>query len=90
MKNSGWQTIAAKNDPIEWTGDLNDDCTARWAGLLLRAEEMERNSWWWAVTDLERNIEIGSSNESNQIPKSGKAARSLAEKTAKRYLGGTR
>ena len=36
-----WQVDASKA-PIEWTGDLNDDCMATWSGLMLRAEEMTR------------------------------------------------
>lgn len=42
-------------DRIVWTGDLDDDCTARWCGLTLCAEAMDEDSsgngtdWWWAV-----------------------------------------
>jgi hypothetical protein len=31
------------SQPIIWEWDLNDDCTARWAGLMLRAEWMDKN-----------------------------------------------
>ncbi|MDR6568809.1 hypothetical protein [Chitinophaga ginsengisegetis] len=41
-------------EPIIWTGDLSDDCTAKWAGLMLRAEWMEKNYWWWAVYDMKK------------------------------------
>jgi hypothetical protein len=34
---------------IQWTGDLDDDCTASFDGLLLRAEAMDDYLWWWAV-----------------------------------------
>ncbi len=37
-------------DPIIWIGDLQDDCIARWNGLILRAEWMEKKIWWWAVS----------------------------------------
>ncbi len=52
--------------PIHWTGDLDDDCIARWCGLTLRAECMGCNDddcdgldtckpehgeyWWWEVS----------------------------------------
>ena len=41
------------DSPIIWTSDLNDDRTARWAGLMLRTEEMDDRVWWWAVYDME-------------------------------------
>ena len=33
------------NQPIIWRGDISDDCTAEWAGLMLRAEWMDDNYW---------------------------------------------
>lgn len=71
---------------IVWTGDLDDDCTARWAGLLLRAEWMDGPDWWWAVTDLHHDIEIGSSNSDPRSCTSGNEARTRAEACAKAYL----
>ncbi|TQV87142.1 hypothetical protein [Aliikangiella coralliicola] len=71
---------------IGWFGDLNDDCIARWNGLTLRAEEMERRRWWWAVYD-ENGDTIDDSNE--YYPKefrNGIWARSEAEKVAREYL----
>jgi hypothetical protein len=41
------------NEPVRWHGDLKDDCTARWAGLMLRAEKMNDGDWWWCVYDIE-------------------------------------
>ena len=38
------RALAQETKP-EWTGDLNDDCTAYWAGFILRAEEMDRRRW---------------------------------------------
>jgi hypothetical protein len=81
------QRIAAANHPIEWRGDLNDDCTAEWAGLMLRAEEMEENSWWWAVYDMQRGeMTIDSSNLYDENIIDGQAARARAEKMAKDYI----
>jgi hypothetical protein len=78
----------ATSNPIEWTGDLNDDCTSIWADLMLRAEEMDKQSWWWAVSDqLSGGLEIGSSNRSDDVCRSGAEARGLAEDCARAYLG---
>lgn len=75
------------NVPIIWEGDLNDDCTARWAGLMLRAEEMDDNRWWWCVYDMQNDeIEIDSSNNYHFELKHGKSARHQAEKVAREYL----
>ena len=76
------------SQPIVWTGDLNDDCTAIWAGLMLRAEWMDKDWWWWAVYDMELNeITIDDSNEYDIDFIGGDAARSKAESVAKRYFG---
>ena len=42
------------NKPIVWTDDLEDDCIALWAGLMLRAEWMDEDYWWWAVYDMQK------------------------------------
>lgn len=53
--------------PIIWEGDLNDNCIAKWAGLMLRAEWMDENYWWWCVYDmLDNEKQIDSSNEYEQ------------------------
>lgn len=70
---------------IEWAGDLNDDCRAEWKGLYLHAEEMDRNYWWWAVTNS-RHEQIISSNDTDEIYKNGKVARAAAEKAAESFL----
>ena len=81
------QRIASANHPIEWRGDLDDDCNAEWAGLMLRAEEMEENSWWWAVYDMQRDeATIESSNFYNEKVINGETAREKAEKKAKEYI----
>lgn len=86
MRIADWQRIAAENKGPEWYGDLNDDCSADWAGLFLRAEWMDGNEWWWAVTDKESVTEIASSNR-NPVPcTSGEQARRAAENAARLYL----
>ena len=71
-------------DPMLWTGDLNDDCTAIWRGLMLRAEEMEQGGWWWAVSlDEGRGNEIDSSNNEKVECRSGLEARNRAEECAR-------
>lgn len=73
--------------PVNWTGDLDDDCMANWYGLLLRAELMETNRWWWCVYDmLDNEKQIDSSNEHKEIAKFGDEARKKAEKAARKYL----
>lgn len=74
--------------PIIWTGDLSDDCTAEWAGLMLRAEWMDEDYWWWAVYDMQKEeITIDDSNEYETRFIGGDAARKKAESVAKKYLG---
>jgi len=73
---------------IEWKGNLSDDCTAEWSGLMLRAEWMDEDYWWWAVYDMQKNeITIDDSNEYEERFISGEAAREKAESVAKKYLG---
>ena len=73
--------------PIIWQGDLNDDCTSNWAGLMLRAEWMDEDYWWWSVYDiLENENQIDSSNEYEQKFIGGKVSREKAEEIAKNYL----
>lgn len=74
--------------PIEWYGDLTDDCSARWAGLLLRAEWMDDGIWWWAVYDMSTKdeIQIDASNNYEIRFTSGEEARRAAEQAARMYL----
>lgn len=73
-------------EPVVWQGDLTDDCSANWAGLLLRAECMEQGNWWWAVYDmLQGEQTIDSSIEYDIDFTDGEMARSRAEEVAKAY-----
>jgi hypothetical protein len=76
------------DNPIIWNGELEDDCTARWNGLILRAEWMDEDNWWWAVSKDNNNQseEIDSSNnyETNCI--GGEKARKLAETVAINFI----
>ena len=74
---------------IEWNGDLDDDCAAKWSGLLLRAEWMNEDRWWWAVSDIASGQEIDSSNNDGYFDmtfRSGHAARQAAERSANDHL----
>ncbi|MCL9806541.1 hypothetical protein NAT51_13480 [Flavobacterium amniphilum] len=72
---------------IIWKGDLNDDCTANWAGLMLRAEWMDKEYWWWCVYDmLDSENQIDSSNNYDESVIGGENARKRAEEVAKNYL----
>jgi hypothetical protein len=76
------------DQPIEWYGDLMDDCSARWASLLLRAEWMDDNIWWWAVYDMSKDeVQIDASNNYEIRFTSGAEARRAAEQAAKMYVG---
>ena len=78
---------ALATEPINWTGDLEDDCTANWAGLMLRAELMEGDRWWWTVYDmLNDEITIDSSNDHKVEFNDGDTARRKAEDVARKYL----
>ena len=72
---------------IKWNGDLKDDCTAKWSGLMLRAEWMDEDYWWWCVYDmLDNENQIDSSNEYNEQIIGGEKAREKAEEIARNYL----
>ncbi len=76
-------------DPIVWTGDLADDCTALWAGLMLRAEWMDDDDWWWAVYDMaQAEMVIDAAWEYDTAFVSGAIARAKAEEVATGYLSG--
>jgi hypothetical protein len=75
------------DDPIIWFGDLDDDCTAIWNGLILRAEWMDKHIWWWAVSvNDDRPEEIDSSNNYESACIGGENARRFAEQAAIKYL----
>ncbi len=74
--------------PIVWQGDLADNCTALWAGLMLHVEWMDENYWWWAVYDMQKGkLSVDSSSEHEDNYLSGDAARKMAETVARKYLG---
>lgn len=62
-----WQQTAAKKDPIKRTGCLNNDRTARWAGLLLRTEAITDNIWWWDVIYEAQSLGIDSPKSRTQL-----------------------
>jgi hypothetical protein len=73
-------------EPIVWTSDLNDDCTALWAGLTPRAEWLDEDCWWWAVYDMQAGGKtVDSSNEYDIQFIGGEAARNEAEDVARNY-----
>ena len=75
---------------FQWEGDLNDDCSAWHERLLLRAEQMDEEYWWWAVSEgvqPNRFKEIASSNDDGAPTcKNGPEARASAEAVARHYL----
>ena len=88
MKFHNWQIEAARTSEPDWYGDLDDDCAAKWAGFLLRAEWMDDNIWWWAVSVLETFEELDSSNNyENYEPATGLEARRIAESAVYELLG---
>jgi len=76
-------------DSPHWYGDLDDDCSAKWKGLLLRAEWMDGEGadayWWWAVGIIETNEILDSSHNHSHSPNSGEEARKCAEAAARQY-----
>lgn len=78
--------ISNTDEKVTWTGDLDDDCTALWAGLMLRAEWMDGSNWWWAALVIATGCEIESSNDSDDPCVSGSDARSLAELVARDHI----
>jgi hypothetical protein len=73
--------------PIAWTGDLSDDCTANWAGLMLRAEWMDEDYWWWAVYDMQKSeATIDDSNNYTERFIGSEVTRQKAESIAREYI----
>lgn len=77
--------LLGATEPIVWTGDLADDCTARWRGLMGRAEKLSDQHWYVGVyrTDMPGG-EPGDDTiyhhlDAKVSPHSGTAARRLAE-----------
>lgn len=79
MKTNNDKRKKQAEEPIVWRDDLDDDCTAEWAGLMLRAEWMDEDFWWWAVYDIQQNeVTVDSSNEYETRFIGGEAERSIA------------
>ena len=80
----------ARKTPVRWEGDLSDDCSASWVGLLLRAEWMDGEDGWWCFYDewgADPENQVSSSNHVEESFTSGESAREAAEAAAKKYLG---
>ena len=81
------ERIILSKQPITWTGDLADDCKATWAGLLLRAEWMDEDYWWWSVYDMQKNeVAIDNSNNHTERFIGGEVSRQMAESVAQQYI----
>lgn len=76
---------AAKIAPL-WTGDLADDCSAQWAGFMLRAEKMKEGSWWYSVRDVASGLTVEDSTAMEVEIRDGGAARMRCEEAARRFL----
>ena len=75
------------NEPIIWTGDLSDDCTALWAGLRLRADRLDEDYWWWRVYDMQKGeATVDDSNSHEKEIAGGEIARQKAELIARQYV----
>jgi len=81
-------TNSKSAQPIAWTGDLSDDCTAEWNGLMLRAEAMSRTDWWWAVSDMKTKEQVAVSYDVGVRVTTGKKARRAAEQAARDWVAG--
>ena len=67
---------------------MDDDCTALWAGFMLRAEWMDDGYWWWCVYEDGSSEQVASPDDCEAEPCStGEAARRAAERAARRLLG---
>jgi hypothetical protein len=78
--------LEAVNTPVSWVGDLETNCTARWAGLLLRAEQKNRTHWSWTVYDAKTRAIIMDSRMSWARATHGKKARQAAEQAARQFI----
>ena len=67
---------------------MGDDCTAIWNGLILRAECMDEDRWWWAISKDNNDPldELDSSNNYDIICIGGEMTRQLAEEAAMKFI----
>jgi hypothetical protein len=80
-----WQMIAAEKMPV-WQGDLDDRCTALWAGLVLHARLVHRGNgdeWLCDVEDEENGVRLFHSADDDRYFPDAKAARDAAEDIAR-------
>jgi hypothetical protein len=77
-------------DEFVWQGDLDDDCQSVANALMLRAEQMGRKSWWWAVYDNNGragcNQIAASYDHEDGRARTGREARILAERAAWKHI----
>lgn len=75
-------------NPIDWDGDLEEDCSAFWYGLMLRAKKEAEYEWSWAVYDMEGGGHcLGKSEDEVTTCNSGGEARRAAEALAQKERG---
>ena len=84
------RSLAQGTSP-DWTGDLDDDCIAYWAGFMLKAEWMNDDPdplWFWAVSDMQTGEEVDSEHyHPDEQYHSGEEARKAAEAAVRKRLG---
>lgn len=77
---------AEEPDAPVWEGDLNDDCTARWMGLVLRASDINlsdcEEKWAWGVAVRGG----GGGRVGRGFKPTGPEARAAAEVAARKFL----
>ncbi len=73
---------------IEWTGNLDDDCSAKFFGLHLRAESMGDGLWWIMVYDGQGEPLIDQMEDICASPMEPFMARHYCEVIALSYLKG--
>jgi|ERR1700677_3079465 len=87
-KNADWrwqqEAVKTKPEPV-WTGNLDQDCMARWAGFTLRAW-LREDGWMWYASLDESEIIIDSSHDLPVLPSSGIIARNSAKSAVLEYL----
>lgn len=62
-----------------WCGDLNDDCTLERYGMVAHVENLDRNIWWFAIHDGEKDLYNTADNHTPVRLTTGKMARAAAE-----------
>jgi hypothetical protein len=72
MTSINWQPIG----PDDWKAEVGE--------YMLRAEEMDKNKWWWAV--YKGLDEIASAVDTPKWDKNELTAKQAAEDSLKRYL----